>query len=71
LNIFAICTDPRFVEPSNPQPSAIGKRERFSSVIDQKAYMFFGSDRPVASGASSDDHFGSYAIELSARLRWL
>jgi hypothetical protein len=71
LSIFAICTDPRFVEPSNSQPSAIGKCESLSSVINQEAYMFFNSDRPSASGFVGDDNFSSYAIVLSARLPWL
>jgi hypothetical protein len=71
LSIITICTDPRFVETSDTQQSAIGKRKSFSCIIDPEAHTFFNSDRSVAFGLIGDDYFSDHAIELGARLHWL
>jgi hypothetical protein len=64
LDIFAISTNPRFVEARNSQPSAIRKNECFSSVVDREDHMLLNLDRALLSSFIGDDDFGGYAIKL-------
>ena len=68
LDIFAICTNPRFVKASNSQPSAIGKSDGFSSVVDKEGHRLFNLDRALVPSPIRHDDFSNCAIELSARL---
>ena len=68
LDIFAICTNPRFVKASNSQPSAIRKSDGFSSVVDNEGHRLFNLDRALVPSPIRHDDFSNYAIELSARL---
>ena len=68
LDIFAICTNPRFVKASNSQPSAIGKSDGFSSVVDKEGHRLFNLDQAFVPSPIRYDDFSNYTIELSARL---
>ena len=68
LDIFTICTDPRFVKANNSQLSAIRKSDGFSTVVDKEGHRLFNLDRALVPSPIRHDDFSNYAIELSARL---
>ena len=68
LDIFTIRTNPKLVEASNSQPSAIRKNDGFSSVVDQEAHTFFNLDQVLVSSLIGHNDFSTCTIVLSARL---
>ena len=67
LDIFAACTNPRFVEATNSQPLAIRKNKGFSSVIDPEGYMLVNLDPARLASLIGHNDFGGCALKLSTR----
>jgi len=68
LDVITIRTNPKFIEASNSQPSAVRKYDGLGGVVDQEGYAFFNLDRILVSSLVGHNDFSTCTIVLSARL---